>query len=382
MRFDDDYDNRGNGLPVMYMAVGVSLFILLLLGVILFINREDKSSAGNYQMLVASREDNASSTETEHVRDTSKLTADDLDIWDMYPEEEETGETFLDAEGSGEEVIIDSHPEPTKAPTPAITPKSDDETFDDGLHFKVNLSDGSSEWLTIDTTRARNNYDFTNAQTVDGKMHYYQDRREISKVGIDISKDQGDIDYNQVKNAGIQFVMIRVGARGYQSGQLSFDDNFEKNLKGATEAGLDVGVYFYSQATSAFEAVEECNVVRTALSNYQIKYPVAFVMESAANDTARTDNLSKDTRTEVAVTFLKTMKSNGYKTILYGTEEWLAKKYNWVQLRDYNIWLSDDSDISDYPYVYQMLRYSTKGTVPGINGNVNMDISFVDFAAQ
>ncbi len=382
MRFDDDYNNRGNSMPVLYMAFGVSIFILVLLGVILFINRDNKKSAGNYQMLVASRDETAAGSEdTTPVHEVGKITADDLDIWDMYQEGDDEGEIFVDAAGNGEEVsVAETKKEPT--PTPAITPKTEEETYDDGLHFKVELSDGSSEWLKIDTGRQRNNYDFTNAQIVDGKMRYIQDGREVSRVGIDVSRYQGDIDFTQVKNSGIQFVMIRVGARGYQSGQLSLDENFEKNIKAATEAGLDVGVYFYSQAVNAFEAVEECNVVRTALTDHPIKYPVAFVCEGADNDTARTDNLSKDDRTQVAITFLNTMKSNGYKVILYGTEEWLVKKYDWVKLKEYSIWLADDSEIPDYPYPYQMLRYSTTGSVPGIVGNVNMDISFIDYTAQ
>jgi len=385
MKFEDDYDNRNNGVPMLYTAVGVSVFILAVLGVVMFLNRDSKNSSGNYQMLVASREDGVpEGSETDRTGESTsgKITADDLDFWDMYPQkyEDEEDDEFTDADmvtdatyGEKEEKI---------EPTPDVTPKSEEENFDDGLHYKIDLSDGSFEWLKIDSTRALNNYDFTKAQISDGKMRYFVDGREASRVGIDVSRYQGDIDYAQVKNAGIQFVMIRIGARGYQSGQLTVDEYFEKNIQGALAAGLDVGVYFYSQAINATEAVEETNVVRSFLNGRQIKYPVAFVMEPAANDTARTDNLTIDERTQVALSFLSAMRSNGYKTLLYGNEEWLSKKLDMKKLENESVWLSDDTDMTDYPYQFSMWRYSTKGSVPGINGNVNMDISFVDYTAQ
>ncbi len=190
------------------------------------------------------------------------------------------------------------------------------------------------------------------------------------------------MDFVKVKKAGIEFVMLRVGARGYGTGQLILDEYFNDNIKRATDAGLDVGVYFFSQAITPEEAVEEANMVIESLGEYQISYPVAFDMELIENDTARTDSLTRAERTEITKAFLDTISAAGYKTLIYGNKEWLLKEIDMSKLTAYDVWYSQGADIPDYPYKFGMWQYSFQGSVDGIAGYVNMDISFINYSEK
>lgn len=367
----DDYDNSpGSGLPILGMAIAVSLFVLGVLGVVIYLNR-DQNSGNNKKndrpTPVAAVTESVSDSDTDY---SGKLTADDLDIWDLYPEEEE----------DDEEIYDDISPSVTAIPT--LSPLSDEERYADGKHFKIELSDGSDEWLTINDKRAKNTYDFTKLINNDGRLRYEMDGNKTSFVGIDVSRYQGDIDFKLVKADGIDFVMIKVGSRGYQTGKLTLDECFEKNITAAKEAGLDVGVYFSSQAINIMEAQEEANVVIQALNGRTLEYPVAFDMELVPNDTCRIQTLTKEERSLITAGFINTMSAAGYKTICYGNEEWLCKKIDLTNLPSVSVWLSDDDEMPDYPYQYAMWQYSKNGVVKGINGEVNMDICFIDYAAQ
>ncbi len=372
MRFDDDYNDNyndgGGGLPILYMALGVSLFVLAVMGVVILANKKNQGSGGNYAAYMAANTPEAVAVTV--APDVSKRTADDLDIWDMYPER--VVESVAEEESQSEEATV----------SPEVTPMSDDEKYNDGKHFKIEYKDGSSEWLTIDPSREKNNYDFTNVISSDGKMRYYSDGRAVSFLGIDVSRYQKDIDFAKVKEAGIEFVMIRVGARGYQSGQISMDEYFTQNIDRATEAGLDVGVYFYSQAISVEEAAEEANLLIQACNEKKITYPVAYDMEFVDNDTSRIETLSRDERTLITATFLNKIAEAGYKPMLYGDKEWLVKRIDSAKFPGVNVWLADDSQMPDYPYQFSMWQYTTSGVVEGIQGNVDMDICFVDYKAQ
>lgn len=367
MRFDDDYEDNGGGLPVIYMALLVSFFILAVLGIVIYSNKKNNSGNHYKQMMQATIEETEEETV---VRD--KLYADDLDIWNMYPEHKEESMMESETDYETEEVM----------PTPSVTPEADEKDKDDENHFQIKLSDGTTEWVEIDKKRTKNTYDFMNLKSVDGKLKYYSGDKVVSFVGVDISRYQKSVDFEQIKNSGIEFVMLRVGSRGYQTGQIALDETFEENIKKASEAGLDIGAYFYSQAINTTEAIEEANMVINALNGYKIKYPVAFVMEPVENDMARIDSVTKDNRAVIAATFLNTVQAAGYKTLLFGDEEWLVKKLDLNNFPTTSIWLSDDSDMPDYPYQFVMWRYTTTGSVVGISGDVNMDICFVDYTAQ
>jgi len=357
MRQTDDFEDNSGGLPIIYMALGVSVFILVVLGVVLAMN---KKPVRKERPVVSVTEE--STEEASSVLSSDKRTADDLDIWNMYPEETEE--------------------ESTEEETQTEEETTTEETKDDGNHIQIVYSDGSEEWVQINPYIEKNNYDFTNLVSNDGKMKYYSDGKKISYLGVDISRYQKDVDFEALKSDGIEFVMIRVGARGYKTGELQLDEYFQENIKKASEAGLDIGVYFFSQAVTQEEAVEEAQKVLDSVKDYEIRYPVAYDMEFIDNDTARVETLTRDERTAIAAAFLNHINNAGYTPMLYGDTEWLVKRIDVSKFNASCIWLSEEADIPKYPYRYEMWQYTTQGQVRGINGFVDLNISFVDYSAR
>ena len=213
-------------------------------------------------------------------------------------------------------------------------------------------------------------------------MKYYENGKNISYMGVDISKETGLVDFVKLKNAGVQFVMIKVGARGYGNGQLTVDDTFTDYIQKASEAGLDIGVYFYSQAITKEEALEEANLVYENIKDYHLVYPIAFDMEKVSGDAARTDFLTREEKSNLALVFLDALKNVGYKGIIYGNKEWLIKEINLSTVGAYDIWLSQEGEKPDYPYKYSMWQYTQSGTIDGINGDANLDICFINYAMK
>ncbi len=380
---EEDYGRPTKGAPIIYMTLGVSVFILILLGCIIASNgNKNKASKGYSEYLAEQKAAQAeASAESEVPVAQSKRTADDLDIWDMY-KDDKSGKPPADDQYDPDDMSDNAAPLPTPSPVPTASPVPDDEKYNDGKHYKIEFKDGSTEWVNIDTSREKNNYDFTKFVSNDGKLKYMNDGKVASFLGIDVSRYQKDIDFYQVKNAGIEFAMIRAGSRGYQTGQMAPDEYFVQNIQRATEAGLDVGVYFYSQAITPEEAVEEANLVIELCKDHKLTYPVAYDMEFVENDSARIDTLSKDERTAIAAAFINRIVEAGYKPMIYGNDEWLTKRVDLKKLPTVSVWLADKSEMPDYPYQYSMWQYSTDGTVFGINGSVDMDVCFIDYSAQ
>ena len=366
MRQTDDFEDKSGGMPLIYMALGVSFFVLIIMGIVIAANKDNKRT--NSLASASSQEQSLDDNENEEADNTSKkITADDLDFWDMYPETDESKEDIK---------------KETKEEKSQVTETSTSDSMDDGKHIKISYSDGSSEWVTINPYWEKNTYDFTNLVSNDGKLKYYSDGKKISFLGVDVSRYQKDIDFATLKDSGIEFVMIRLGARGYKTGALQVDEYFNQNLQRATDASMNIGIYFYSQAMSQQEAIEEADLVIDNLKDKKITYPVAYDMEFVENDQARIETLSRDERTSIAQSFLNRIKEAGYIPMIYGNKEWLIKRIDLSKLSDYSIWLSDESDIPDYPYQYEMWQYTKQGVVDGIDGFTDMNISFVDYSAR
>ncbi|MDE7188475.1 MAG: glycoside hydrolase family 25 protein [Lachnospiraceae bacterium] len=230
----------------------------------------------------------------------------------------------------------------------------------------------------------KNTYNLTGLEDKAGLKRYMENGKKISYVGVDISRQNGDVNFASVKAAGVDYVMIRLGGRGYSTGQITLDENFKKNIEGAAAAGLDIGIYFYSQAISQEEAVEEVNFVIQNLEPYraQVRYPIAFDMEFVANDAARIDGLSKEDKTNIATSFLEGVKAAGYVPMIYGDKEWLIKEIDLARLKDYDVWLAQEEDLPDYPYQYTMWQYSTDGVLNGVTGEANLNICFVGYSQR
>ncbi len=367
MNLPNDYEEHSRLTPtVMTAIVAVTLFVVAVLVMVLLMNRQKTGSGGNGQESVtAAVEEATAETEypdTDELISGSTLSPDDLDFWDKYPLE--TTEPSVEPEEEETEEIAESDPST------------------DGKHTLVKYADGSEEWVLISPYLPKHEYDFTKLVCQSDIMKYYEDGKQVSYVGTDISKYQDYVDFVKLKKSGIDFVMIRVGARGYGSGQLVLDEYFADNIKRATDAGLEIGVYFFSQAINEAEAIEEANMVLENIKDYKITYPVAFDMEYIANDTARIDNLSKSEKTTIAKAFLDTVQNAGYKPMIYGDKEWLIKHVDMSKLTAYDVWLSQEEDIPDYPYKFTMWQYKTDAAIDGIAGYANLNISFIDYSEK
>ena len=389
MRLPGEEESRGTGLPVIYMLVGVSAFVLILLLVLVQSNSKKNSGSEYIKEMQQKREEIAAAkAEAEQPEETvSKLRAEDLDFWDMYPVEEETGEAAMGNMGSSDEPAKSSLAEKAEKDREEQQQKAQEEIDDpatDGKHTLVTMPDGEDEWVLISPYLPKNTYDFTKMEEKAGLKHYMENGKEISYVGVDISKQTGDVNFSRLKAAGVDYVMIRVGGRGYSTGQITIDENFKENIEGAIAEGLDVGVYFYSQAINQDEAVQEAGIVIQNLEPYRgkVKYPVAFDMEFVVNDEARIDGLNRDDRTTIATAFLETVRAAGYVPMIYGDKEWLIKEIDIAKLKEYDVWLAQEADIPDYPYEYAMWQYTATGTVNGISGDADLNICFIGYSQR
>ena len=227
----------------------------------------------------------------------------------------------------------------------------------------------------------KNIYDFSCLSTDEdtGFKKYNDEKNGItSKMGIDVSEFQGgDIDWKQVKDSGIEFVIVRIGYRAYgESGELVKDDMFEQNIEGALDARLEVGVYFFSQAITPGEAVEEAEFVLDLIRPYKITGPVVYDTEEIKGDTARTDGNTRQEFTNYCKVFCDTVEHAGYDSMIYANMKWMAFTLDMEELTDYDFWYADYHELPQNPYDYTIWQYSETGAVPGINANVDLNIWF------
>ena len=241
---------------------------------------------------------------------------------------------------------------------------------------------------------------YTGWQTLDGKVYFF--KADGSKVtgeqviqgakynfasdgslvvgsgtmGIDVSKWNGSIDWNAVKNSGVNYVIIRVGYRGSSQGALIEDPKFKTNIKGATAAGLKVGVYFFTQAVDEVEAVQEASMVLDRISGYKISYPVFLDVEGSGG---RGDAIDSATRTAVCKAFCNTIKNAGYTPGVYANKTWLTSKMDAGALSGYKIWLAQYAKTPTYTGRYDLWQYRSDGKVSGISGKVDFNISYLGY---
>ncbi len=211
----------------------------------------------------------------------------------------------------------------------------------------------------------------------DGRIKYSDDSVSYS-TGIDVSAFQGKIDWDRVADDGIDFAIIRAGLRGYGSkGSIHEDDNVRKNLIGAAEAGLKVGVYFYSQAITVEEAVEEAEFVLDIIKDYKIDAPVVFDWENDPGVGMRTDNLPGNVLTDCAVAFCEKIKSAGYIPAVYFNLTDAYVRYDLDRISDYVFWYAQHEGVAPkFYYQYSIWQYSDSGRVDGIDGYVDLNICF------
>ncbi|NLL77823.1 MAG: hypothetical protein GX235_11370 [Clostridiales bacterium] len=197
-----------------------------------------------------------------------------------------------------------------------------------------------------------------------------------AKIGIDVSKWNKEIDWDKVKSAGVEYAIIRVGYRGATTGTLIEDPYFKENIKGALNSGIPVGVYFFTQAIDTVEAVEEASMVINMCKDYDISYPV-FIDTEGAGGNGRADGLDVETRTQVCKAFCATVENGGYRAGVYGTRNWFNQMLNMDTLKDYVVWLAEYREVPVYQGYYHMWQYTSGGSVNGIEGKVDFNLSYL-----
>ena len=193
--------------------------------------------------------------------------------------------------------------------------------------------------------------------------------------GIDVSGWQGNIDWQQVKDSGVEFVIIRVGGRGTSEGNIYPDEMCQTYYAGAKAAGLKVGAYFFSQSVTVEEAVEEAEYVLDAIKDWDVDMPVVYDWEYIG-DGARTDHMVAGLLTEMAKAYCDTVKNAGYDPMIYFGRSQSTDLLNLSELVDYGFWLAMYNPIMDYPYKIDIWQYTETGSVPGISGNVDLNLWF------
>ncbi len=196
-----------------------------------------------------------------------------------------------------------------------------------------------------------------------------------SVLGIDVSTHQKKIDWKKVKKAGVEFVMIRLGYRGSIQGVLFEDEWAQKNYKGAKEAGLKVGGYFFSQSISPEEAKEEAEYCLKIIKDWDVQMPIVYDWEFIQSG-YRTDVVTARMLTDCTKMFCHTIEQAGYQSMVYFNPTQSRKKMHMDELTDYGFWLAMYSDEMTYEYKVDMWQYTNKGKVPGIKGNVDINLYF------
>lgn len=201
-------------------------------------------------------------------------------------------------------------------------------------------------------------------------------------TGIDISVYNEVYDWNAVKADGIDFVMMRVGYRTYGGGQIKKDTAFQQNYMAAKEAGLLVGAYFFSQAISIEEAIDEAIFTAQQLEGLELDFPVVYDWEIIYDDDARTDAVAVDVLTDCTLAFCQHMESFGYQPMIYQNKRTSLLKLDLPRIQDYPFWLAEYGDGPTYIYDYDMWQYTCTGTVDGIKGAVDINLSFYDYSKE
>lgn len=245
---------------------------------------------------------------------------------------------------------------------------------------------GRYYFFDISETLAKNDYLNENfvfpklneeTRKYEGEATYSINGEVVSHKGIDVSKFQGDIDWNKVAKDGVEFAYIRLGYRGYESGKLVVDEKYEKNVTGCSTAGIDTGVYFFTEAVNEKEGIEEAEYVLDQIKDYKIDLPIVIdVEESASKEDSRTKELTKEERTKAIIAFCERIKQNGHEVMIYGNLKSLMLMLNVEELENYDKWFAYYHYPLHFPYKYRVWQYSATGKVDGIKGNADLNIAF------
>lgn len=242
------------------------------------------------------------------------------------------------------------------------------------------LSDSSNNEkkvnVTLNVKEKSNGGSSSNPSTPSKKTEFSdilkEHKNDNTEVGIDVSKWQGDIDFEKVKNAGATFVMMRIGVQSKQNGELSVDRYYEQNIKKAKAAGLKVGVYLYSIATSKKEAIEHANWVLKTLNKEELDLPIVFDWENWSK--WNNYKLSFHDINVIADSYMETVTAAGYEGMLYSSKFYLETI--WQNKKEFPVWLAHYTKKTSYKGKYIMWQLCNNGRIDGINGDIDIDILY------
>lgn len=244
--------------------------------------------------------------------------------------------------------------------------------------FRVNnelicARDGKYYFFDINDALAKNDFVIENLQiNENGRYDYYFADGSKARTGVDVSKYQGEIDWEEVAADGIDFAIVRAGIRGYESGKLVMDEGFAQNITSAISAGIDVGIYFFSQAKTVEEAVEEADAVIEMLDGNGLNYPFVFDLEYIKG--GRRSQLSAEEITDIAIAFCDRAAEYGYTPMIYGNLDTFLLQLDLNRVQNIQKWLAYYDTDFYYPYEYQLWQYTDSGVVSGIGEEVDLNL--------
>lgn len=237
-------------------------------------------------------------------------------------------------------------------------------------------------WIPVLSELPQHTYRKSNFFVDERGRMYYTDRGEDSSYfGIDVSSYQGDIDWQLVKEDGVEFAFLRIGYRGYgEEGRLCIDEKFLQNYEGAHDAGIDLGIYFFSQAVTTEEAAEEAAFLLEALDGRTLEYPIVYDWETVVTGDedapSRTEDVMPQTLTLSAISFCEAIEDAGYNAMIYTNKKQAVMKYDLRKLSAYPVWLAYYDTNLNYCYDFDVWQYGT-GSVDGIEGEVDLNIAMI-----
>ena len=256
----------------------------------------------------------------------------------------------------------------TAPPTPTVDPHEG--------QVEVTNGNGGTMWVELVEELPAFTMDRSKFSVSDGTARYDGAGYTLKK-GIDVSDHQKEIDWQAVADAGVEFAILRCGWRGYTAGGLNEDAQFRRNIEGAHAVGLDVGVYFFSQATTAEEGAEEARLTLDILQGYTLELPVYFDWETVEADDARTNGISGTVVTDACLEFCRIIKEGGYTPGAYTYLNLGYYTYELERLAGLTIWLGDPGSAPEFYYEHDIWQYSFTGSVPGIEGDVDMNVMYI-----
>ncbi|MBQ9360378.1 MAG: glycoside hydrolase family 25 protein [Lachnospiraceae bacterium] len=391
--FDDDSYKEGVnvGKRIAIGSIVASLAVLAILaGTVAMNNKKRPNNNNQNNPYIKATEE----TTEEEPASNNRRTSDELSFWDMYDDKDEEEENIVVSENKAKDKQTASKNKVNKTSTSRNSTSKNSASADrlsvslngesvSGNKFNISPEGAEPELVPVNALIPKNELIEDNFSVVSGnKLTYSQSGRNVSHFGIDVSKYNGTVSWNSVKKAGVEYALLRVGARGYSSGNIVLDEKFTENLKGCQDNGIDVGVYFFSQAINTNEAIEEASYCVASLSGNRIRYPIIFDSEEVLNDSYRTENLSSTELTNIFKAFAEVVKAYGYTPMFAGTKKQLARRVDLQNMNGYDIWLLDTGEKTEYPYRYSIRQYSDKGKVDGITGEVNLDICLISYAEK